>query len=90
MNNSPGISNLTSLKLNSFFLPLHPNLLLLLLQPPTPNLFLPQTPLSKSMASLTTLVKPETIVIHESILSLICHMLSNSVLAHLYCYNKIP
>ena len=27
-----------------FFLPLHPNLLLLLPQPPTPNLFLSQTP----------------------------------------------
>lgn len=44
-----------------FFLPLHPNLLLLLPQPPTPNLFLPQTPLSKSVASLAILLKPEAI-----------------------------
>lgn len=62
-----------------FFLPRHPNLLLLLPQPPTPNLFLSQTPLSESMASASHTTKARShLVIVNSIFSLTCHMQSIS------------
>lgn len=50
-------TNLTSLKLNSLFVPLHVNQLLLLPQPPTPDLFFLKLP--KSVASLALLLEPE-------------------------------